>query len=277
MAETHPNFTRMITEICSEESIGLKTYSENWAFRLEKDGKCQWIVGYQFPLNTAPSKELCQDKALTSEVLSDFSIANIPHEIIFAGDVKNPERKEKLRVHVLEWISKYGAVVLKDNYGTGGTKVFRIENADEFFEMAEKLLAGSHAVSLSPFVVINEEYRVSVLDGEPKQLIRKERAFLVTDQGEKVYLNWRHNLGQGATGILVADEDLKKKLYGMAEQVVKALNITFASVDIVDVDGNFFVLEVNGGVMMEYFSGQDENCYAHAKAIYREAILKMFQ
>lgn len=37
------------------------------------------------------------------------------------------------------------------------------------------------------------------------------------------------------------------------------------------------VLEVNAGVMMEHFASSGENQYITAKAIYRDAILKMFE
>lgn len=277
MVEAHPNFTKILNEICEEENITLQSFSGNWAFRLKKNGIVKWIVGYQFPLNSAPAKELCQDKVLTSDALTAYGIPNVSHEILFGAEVRKPELRPETEKKLQKMISRFGAVVLKDNYGTGGMKVFKSSEVAECMEILEKILDGSHAASLSPFLNIREEYRVSVLNGEPMQIIRKERAFEINERGEKVYLNWRHNLGQGATGILVTDEAVTKPLIEMALKVTEVLGIQFASVDIVDADGKLQVLEVNGGVMMEYFAGQSKECYNRAKAIYKKAVLSSFE
>ncbi|MBP5294429.1 MAG: hypothetical protein J6Y95_01765, partial [Lachnospiraceae bacterium] len=56
-----------------------------------------------------------------------------------------------------------------------------------------------------------------------------------------------------------------------------AMDIRFASVDVVDTDEGLKVLEVNAGVMMEHFAGQDEEDYEIAKSIYRKALIKAFE
>jgi len=54
------------------------------------------------------------------------------------------------------------------------------------------------------------------------------------------------------------------------------LNIKFASIDIIRTEGKYKILEVNSGVMMEYFAASSSENYETAKKIYREAILLMF-
>jgi len=54
------------------------------------------------------------------------------------------------------------------------------------------------------------------------------------------------------------------------------VGIDFASVDVVKVGEEYFVLEINAGVMTERFSLESEENYATAKEIYREALLRYF-
>ena len=51
MEQQVSNVTMLFREICEEERIHLTSYSDNWAHRLEKDGKTAFIVGYQFGLS----------------------------------------------------------------------------------------------------------------------------------------------------------------------------------------------------------------------------------
>ena len=270
------NFSSMIREICEEEGIALSVYSGDWALRLSRDGRIFFIVGYNFPLNAASAKELCQDKALTGELLSSSGIPAVPHLFVPVTVKEGSREEEAVDSRIRTWLSEYGEVVVKDNYGTGGNYVFRASD----FEEAKKLIEGIHkrsfASSVSPFLQITQEYRVTMLDGEPELFIRKERPFEVLENGERRLLNWKHNLGQGAVGIVVTDSGVRERLFPMAKKAAEILDIRFASVDIVEVSGEYRVLEVNAGVMMEHFSGQSAECRMLAKEIYRKAILKAF-
>ena len=70
MASGRKNFGKLIRTIAEEEGMKVTGFSGDWAFRLEKDGKVRFTVGYHFPLNTSAVKELCQDKCLTYDVLT---------------------------------------------------------------------------------------------------------------------------------------------------------------------------------------------------------------
>lgn len=300
------NFARLIDVICREENIELRSFSDDWAHKLTRDGQDAFITGYQFSLNPASSKELAQDKALTYSVLTDAGVPAAVHE--FLPSFTEESEKDFPYAAIYEACTKgCGEAVLKDNYGTGGNKVFRISDRETYVKTLKKIWEGSYAASLSPFYEIDEEIRVVVLDGEGRLFLRKDRQAVIGNgrdtfetlvladpkkaenigvipkkelsrvpaDGEKVYLNWKHNLGQGATGVVVTDEKLKEELSGIARRAQKALGLRFCSVDIVKVNGEYMVLEVNGGVMMEHFAGQNETCFETAKGIYRDAILKM--
>ena len=111
----------------------------------------------------------------------------------------------------------------------------------------------------------------------------------ILEKGENYPLNWKHNLGQGAqahhlydrTGHVPTAKELSPligSLSELAKRAAIATGIRFASIDLVKVNGEsgFRVLEINSGVMMEYLSGAGKASHDIAKAIYREAIYKMF-
>lgn len=95
--------------------------------------------------------------------------------------------------------------------------------------------------------------------------------------GEQVPLQWKHNLGQGATVDLNIDSGMKQQLSDMAVRTVNAVGMNFCSVDIVvvgSVDKEMMVMEVNSGVMMDSFIGllgDDGQKFAHD--VYEHAVL----
>jgi len=95
--------------------------------------------------------------------------------------------------------------------------------------------------------------------------------------GEARLLNWRHNLGLGASVHLHAPGDpaLERGLT-LARRAAAALNLVFGSVDVVRVNGQEVVLEVNAGVMMEALAGVPEGL-ALARRVYGRAFDLMFR
>ena len=89
-------------------------------------------------------------------------------------------------------------------------------------------------------------------------------------------LNWKHNLGQGATALTLSVDELDQEIVDLAHKTAKALGIRFASIDMIRTEQGWKVLEVNAGVMMEHFASSGEIQYQTAKEIYRDAIRKMF-
>ena len=305
MADNHSsNFVKILREIADELKLEIRDYSSDWAFRLSNGKKQVYIVGYQFPLNSSTAREICQDKALASEILTDMGIPNVVHTFLpapeIAGYMDTEDPEEVFRRIILT--SPYA--VVKDNYGTGGHRVYRVRTLPEFREVMSQLMERTRAACISPYYEIDEEYRIVLLQGKPMLTLRKERASVTGDgqrsvkelipeelrdksyirdmeqelllyvpaEGEKVRLNWKHNLGQGAEGVRVTDPKLLKKLHPLAKRAAEAVNADFLSVDVIRADGKYLVLEMNGGVMMEHFSGQNEECRKIAKRIYKKAV-----
>ena len=310
MTNGESNYVAIIKEICAEEGITQESYSFDWIFRLTKDGKVGFILGYQFGLNSASVNSICCDKSAASELMTELGIPNIQH-ILFASP---SEQKFVGRCGFMEGLlallKKHGCLVVKPNDGTGGEHVCKVTTPCELETAVFEIFQKSAYLAASPYEEIENEYRTIILDGEVRLLYRKQRPSVtgngkstvrellletmsagqrimpeefpdgktlnkIPGEGEKVLLNWRHNLGQGAKAVPVRDEETCEAVGKIARRVYEALNVRFASVDVAETAEGLKVLEINSGVMMENFAGQDEKSRSIAKAIYRDAIRKM--
>ena len=320
MQNAETNFVKIIREVCREEEIELRSYSADWIFRLDKNGRHDVILGYQFGLNSASVNMLCQDKCAASELMTEFGIPNIEH-VLFAS----PENQKFMGFpgfwrDLLKMLDRYKTVVCKPNLGTGGENVIKCSTDYELEAAVHRIFLKSDYMAVSRYYEIENEYRAVILDGEIRLVYRKRRpqifgdgvhtvaglmlrykdcgneegtdreihgyADLETDlsqkelsrvpaEGERVILNWRHNLGQGARADLLENGPLKDQISEIVRRVYEEIGVRFASVDIVETEEGLKVLEINSGVMMENFAGQDAHSYETAKAIYRDAIRKM--
>lgn len=310
MNNTDRNLVKMIQEICGEEGIDCRTFSYDWILLLEKDGQKRRILGYKFELNADTPSRICEDKAAASELLLDAGIPAVPHlfflspaNLSYIGQQGNWDK-------LIALLKQHGRLVCKDNYGTGGNQVFLVSSQGELEKAASKIFAQSRAMAVSPYVDIQKEYRVILLDGQVKLMFAKNIPCLVGDgsstirqlllaymqqhgvllcpewgeqvlnsvaaKGEMLKLHWKHNLGQGATATLVEDASLAAKLQQLALAAADAVGIRFASVDIVNTPAGLMVLEINSGIMTEHFSRQNAHYYQMAKAVYRDAVRLMF-
>jgi len=93
----------------------------------------------------------------------------------------------------------------------------------------------------------------------------------VLTEGELFQLNWRHNLGQGSQAhLLNASDEETARVVDLALSAANAININFASIDVVKTRGELQVLEINSGIMMESLARQGGRDYA--KRIYDKAL-----
>jgi glutathione synthase/RimK-type ligase-like ATP-grasp enzyme len=72
--------------------------------------------------------------------------------------------------------------------------------------------------------------------------------------GKRRVLNWRHNLDSGAEPILLELGETRQACVEIAIKAAKAIAMRFGSIDVVRVDGQWKILEINSGVMMEALS-----------------------
>lgn len=303
-------FERIIKEICNEENIGYKFLSNDWVIKLEKNGINRFVVGHKFDFNSQATGLIADDKYALYDVLREKSIPIIEHKIVYNKTNKNDYA---IGCNTYEYVKEYfvknkNSIVIKPNDGTCGHDVYKITNINEIDNILDKLFTNNFSISICPFYRIQNEYRIVMLDGEVELLYAKYLPVVIGDgnkslrelllefnydyfigkledqkydrilgKNEKFEYNWKFNLSQGSVAKKVEDELLRAKLIKLAKNVCKEINLKFGSVDIIRTDdNNLMVLEVNSGVMIEYYIRINPGEYTTVKQIYKRAIKKLF-
>ena len=308
-------FIELLKEICIEHGISLRLFSGDWiAIYQSGSSKQSCIYGYNFALNNGASAQICQDKNATSLVLESAGVPTVRHELFLNPSdtlVSSliPAGGSVSRILEVASQSDYN-VVLKPVCGTGGNGVIRAYNCKDVERAVLSLFQKHHALVISPFVEIRREIRVVVLNQRIRLVYEKKRpsvvgdgisplSMLITEQlgprsaslsipadldldripksDEEIVVEWRHNLGHGATPVLIANPN--QCICDLAIAAVNALNMRFCSVDIIESHtGELRVLEVNSGVMMDTFISSPDSEFRHlAKSIYTDAIISSLE
>lgn len=292
---------KIIEEICREEGYKCTLYSDEWLILVSNGEKQMFIHSYRFPNNDASVSDLCNDKSTLSEFLTANGIACIPHAFFWLNGGKNTSKElSEFSETLKNYIDKYNGVVVKPNNGTGGNNVFKITEKNLIPEFVKRYQGQTGMIAISPFVQIEAEYRSIICGNEIMLTFEKIRPIVTADgkksfldylrenglkncdeivdyvpeKGETIELVWKHNLQGGAKPLLV--ENPPRELTDLVESARRLTNVNFASVDIVKVDGKYYILEINSGVMMEKFSSENEMYYNLAKKTYKKAINDYF-
>lgn len=310
MKNSQRPFVAILKEICSENEIACESFSYDWIFRLSRNGKVAHIFGYQFGNNSATSQLICADKCATSDILLFNDVPAVRHTFFMSPTDPNYIGVSGNWDRILELLEKFGKVVCKMNEGSGGEDVYLVSNQFELERAVHTIFSHSSNMAISPFYEIEKEFRAVILGDKVVLLYSKNIPFVegdgtstlqqllisytqtdldspldfselnagsyVPEKGQKYYLNWKHNLGQGARPEIIDDESLATYLSQLALKAASAVNIQFGSVDIIKTKDEYLVLEINSGVMMDFFSQISHSNYQIAKNIYREAIERMF-
>lgn len=301
MGEVMKEYQKIIKEICDEENIKFSLLSKDFLIKLEKE-KIHYIFGYKFPLNNHGIGQVLDDKYATFEVLKDLNFKTVEIIPIFNNYNSN---------HLLDYLNKHKEVIVKSNIGTCGNEVFKVSNMPDLIDKLDELLQKNSPVCLSPYYHIKNEYRVIILNNEVKLIYGKKRPIIigngvktilellqefnpnyyskqnnlsdlninldrVLENNETLEIGFKFNLSRGST-IFDIDNNLKEKLSNMALSIALKLDIKFASIDIIETNDDFLVLEINSGVMMDNFMKLHENGKEIAKSIYKEAIGYLFK
>lgn len=252
------SFHRMIREICKEKGIEVEILSFGWIIKLMKGKKITYITDYFFDINTEASSYIAGDKYATYEVLKSFQIPVIEHRMIM---------KEQLNEVMLKEIEQYyqennEELVIKANQGFEGKQVYLCKNFETVKERIQDLLVENRTISICPFYKIQTEYRTIYLQEE----------CILTYAKIKSESSWKHNLAQGASVKIVKDSKLLEKLHSMSKKIAKAMNLKFASIDIIQTDKNeLYAIEINSGVCMKNFVKQEGESEL-VRTIYTKAI-----
>ena len=241
MAPHERIFVQAIRRYGARHGIDVDVRAGGWLIAMRRGEMRRFAFGYDIGLNSAIAHRLANDKSATAEALSLRGVPCIPHHLFLNPRLGRNVVGPSWRDAMVELLHDHPqGVVVKPNEGTSGRSVFKVTTEAELDRAASEVFAMSSALVISPYVAIEEEVRVVLLDDAPLVVYSKQRG---TD--------WRHNLDAGAKPVLLEDGEDRAACVTLAIDAASAIGIRFASIDVVRVGGAWKVLEINSGVMME--------------------------
>jgi glutathione synthase/RimK-type ligase-like ATP-grasp enzyme len=314
MLNNRRTFLDAVKKYCAEREIAIDVKSDGWLIVMQRDGRQRCAFGYDIGLNSAVAHRIANDKAATAEVLEMSGVACVPHALFLSPEmneyVSQPESWESM-LRLLD--ANPQGIVVKPNEGTTGESVFMAKSKPALELAVSRIFASHLSLAISPLMDIQDEVRVVLLDGDPVVVYGKNRPSIAGDgqrsllelalaatppaqhstvlpgmiadldkaeldfilpAGQRRVLNWRHNLDSGAQPTLLNEGKVRDACVEIAIRAAKAIDIRFASIDVVQVENTWQVLEINSGVMMEALSKRHPDL---VYAAYNSALDRLFQ
>jgi glutathione synthase/RimK-type ligase-like ATP-grasp enzyme len=234
-------FVQAIRRYCAKRGIAVDVRAGGWLIAMRRGDQRHFAFGYDIGLNSAIAHRLANDKSATAEALALEGVPSIPHHLFLNPKLGKHVVGPTWRDAMLELLADHPqGVVVKPNEGTSGRSVFKVTTEAELDHAVGDVFSMSAGLVISPYVAIEDEVRAVLLDDVPLVVYSKQRGS-----------DWRHNLDAGAKPVLLEDSEVRTACVKLAIDAADAIGITFASIDVVRVDGTWRVLEINSGVMME--------------------------
>jgi len=307
-------FVDALRKYCAEREIAIDVKSDGWLIVMQRGAKQRCAFGYDIGLNSAVAHRIANDKAATAEVLEMAGIACVPHALFLSPEMNEYVSQPGSWEAMLRLLNANPqGIVVKPNEGTTGESVFLVKTKPALELAVSRIFASHLSLAMSPYLDIEDEVRVVLLDGDPIAVYSKDRPSVVGDgkhsllelalaatpvaqrstvlpgmigdldkaeldavppPGQRRVLNWRHNLDSGARPALLDRGKVREACAAIAIRAAKAIDIRFASIDVILVNGGWQILEINSGVMMEALSKQHPDL---VYAAYHSALDKVFQ
>ena len=235
-------FVEAVKRYCARHDIAVEVRSQGWLIVMQPGSKRHFALGYDVGLNSAIAHRIANDKAATSEVLGLAGIACVPHTVFLGPKLGEHIAPSGSWVAMLALLEQHPeGIVVKPNEGTSGRSVFRVSSRPGLERAAQEIFSSNLTLAISPYVEIEDEVRVILVDELPVVVYSKDRS----------HLNWRHNLDAGARPVLLEQGEAREACVALAVRAARAIGIRFASFDVLRVGGAYQILEINSGVMME--------------------------
>jgi glutathione synthase/RimK-type ligase-like ATP-grasp enzyme len=306
-------FVDAIKKYCAAHGIGIEIRAQGWLIIMQRGARRHLAFGYDVGLNSAIAHRIANDKAATAEVLQACGVACVPHTLFLNPKMNEyipPQRSWETMLALLR--ENPDGVVVKPNEGTSGDSVFKVSTEPDLELAVQRIFSSSLGLAVSPYLDIENEVRLVLIDDHPLVVYRKQRPTIVGDgkhsllelalaatpaelrstvlpalvenrdraaldavplPGQRHVLSWRHNLDSGARPELLEQGKIREACIEIAVQAAKAIGIRFGSIDVIQVDGAWKILEINSGVMMEALGRQQPDL---VYAAYSAALDKVF-
>lgn len=293
MLNSQRAFVNAVKTYCARNGITVEERSQGWLLVMQRGEQRRLAIGYDLGLNRSSTQRIANDKAATAEVLELCDVPCVPHALFLGPKLSRhvpPQDSWRKLLELLDDNPK--GLVVKPNEGTSGEDVVKVRSTAQLETAVTELFCSHLSLSVSPYLAIDREVRVILVDYDPMVVYSKQRPSIVGDgrhtalqlamatispqrlarvlpgiveelgpsslseivpAGECRPLNWRHNLGAGADPVILEVGPVREACVRLATSAAKAIGLRFGSVDVVEVQGSWRVLEINSGVMMEAF------------------------
>ena len=284
-------FVNAVQKYCAENGIAVETRSQGWLMVMRKGPRRYLTYGYDVGLNSAVTHRIANDKAATAEVLEMDGIACVPHAFFPGPALSEYASAAGSWQAMLAHLDQNpGGIVVKPNEGTSGNLVFKVLTRLDLERAVNEIFSLNLNLAISPYLEIKNEVRVILVDTLPVIVYSKSRPSITGDgvhsilelalatmpaerlsallprmvadldsatletvlpSGQHHALNWRHNLDSGAEPVLLQQGAVRERCVELAIQAAKSIELRFGSIDVVEVDNCWRILEIDSGVVME--------------------------
>jgi glutathione synthase/RimK-type ligase-like ATP-grasp enzyme len=291
MLNSQRTFVDAVRKYCAGHGITVEVRSQGWLLVLQRGLERHFALGYDLGLNSSVAHRIANDKAATAEVLDICGVPCVPHTLFLSPKLSGyvpPTGSWEAMLRLLDESTE--GIVVKPNEGTGGNSVFKVLTRPKLELAVSTIFSSNRSLAISPYLKIEDEVRVVLVDYVPIVVYSKNRPWVVGDgrrsllelalatipierlsgilpalfedldqadldavlpSGQGYALNWRHNLALGAEPVLLAQGAVRNACVQIAVMAAKSVGVRFGSIDVVLVDGSWRILEINSGVMME--------------------------
>jgi glutathione synthase/RimK-type ligase-like ATP-grasp enzyme len=291
MQSSQRSFVSAVQKYCAEHAIAVETRSQGWLMVMRKGPRRHLTYGYDLGLNSAVTHRIANDKAATAELLQMNGIACVPHALFLGPALSEYAPAAGSWEAMLGLLKRNpDGIVVKPNEGTSGRLVFKVQDKPALERAVSEVFSLNLNLAISPYLEIKNEVRVILVDSLPVIVYGKNRPSITGDgvhsilelalattpaerlstvlprmlgdldsatldtvlpAGQHRALNWRHNLDAGAEPVLLQQGAVRERCVELAIEAAKSIDLRFGSIDIVEVDNSWRVLEINSGVVME--------------------------
>lgn len=300
-------FPELISELCHEYGIGLNILHDGRIRILSLNGEERIIWSKKFEINSVISARIADNKSSTYEVLKQNNIPCVSHKRYICHYENSSCYLDKDSLQNIYYdLEKYHEVVLKPENGYEGTDVYRCSCIEDISLIFKKFQKPYSYICSSPYYSVKAEYRTICLNGKALLSYQKSLPFVtgngkdtiqqlakqkygdnfslfnsedtqIPTCGKNVIIGWKFNLSQGAKSNPINNPTVLETVQELSLKAACAIHINFSSVDIIETfSGEFLVMEINSGVVLNQFIDDNPKNYDITKNIYRKAVLSMF-
>lgn len=279
MQNSQRTFVDAVKRYCARHGIAVEVRSQGWLLILQRGQERHFALGYDLGLNSAVAHRIANDKAATAEVLEICGVPCIPHTLFLSPKLSEyipPTGSWEAMLRLLNESPE--GIVVKPNEGTGGNSVFKVLTKPKLELAVNTIFSSNRSLSISPYLKIEDEVRVVLVDYVPVVVYSKNRASVVGDGkrsllelalatipserlsdilpsvfqdldraaldavlpiGQRHALNWRHNLALGADPVLLEQGAKWEACVRIALTAAKSIEMRFGSIDVVLVGGSW--------------------------------------